>query len=62
MEGELEALEVIAKNPSHRVVGYYSHVNSELAEKARRMGISMVISRGAFANELEGILKQFGLG
>jgi len=58
-EGKLATLEGVAKNASCKVVGYYSHVNRGLAEEARRVGISVVLSRGAFANKLEGILREF---
>jgi hypothetical protein len=58
-EGKLATLEGVGKNASCKVVGYYSHVNSGLAEEARRIGISVVLSRGAFANKLEGILREF---
>jgi len=59
MEGKLATMEGVAKNTSHKVVGYYSHVNRGLAEEARRIGISLVLSRGAFASKLEGILREF---
>jgi DNA-binding NarL/FixJ family response regulator len=61
-DGKLATLEGVAKNASCKVVGYYSHVNTGLAEEARRIGISIVLSRGAFTHELEGILKEFRLG
>jgi len=62
VEAKLATLESVAKTASCKVVGYYSHVNSALAEEARRLGISIVLSRRAFTHELEGILKQFCLG
>jgi hypothetical protein len=61
-EGKLATLEGVAKNAFGKVVGYYSHVNSGLAEEARRIGMSLVLPRRAFTHELEGILKQFCLG
>lgn len=60
-EGKLATLEGVAKKASCKVVGYYSHMNSGLADEARRIGISIVLSRRAFTHELEGILKQFCL-
>jgi hypothetical protein len=30
-------------------VGYYSHVNAEVAEEARRIGFEVILSRGALA-------------
>jgi len=61
-EGKLASLEGLPKNVSCKVVGYYSHVNSRLAEEARRIGIGRVLSRGAFVSKLEGILKEFSSG
>jgi hypothetical protein len=58
-EGKLAVLEGVAKHGSSRFVGYYSHVNTQLAEEARRIGISVVISRGAFVTRLPEILKEF---
>ena len=62
MEGKLASLEGLPRNASCKVIGYYSHVNSRLAEEARRIGIGMVLSRGAFASKLEGILKECSSG
>jgi hypothetical protein len=61
-EGKLASLEGLPKNASCNVIGYYSHVNSRLAEEARRVGVNMVLSRGAFVSKLEGILKEFSSG
>ena len=61
-EGKLALLEEVAKKAACKVVGYYSHVNSGLAEVARSIGIGLVLSRGAFTHELEGILKELRLG
>lgn len=61
-EGKLASLEGFPENLFCKVVGYYSHVNSQLAEEARRVGISVVLSRGAFVKKLEGIVKEFGSG
>ena len=58
-EGKLATFEGVVKNASWKTVGYYSHVNSGLAEEARRIGISIVLSRGAFTHQLEAILKEF---
>lgn len=60
--GKLAALEGLARSLSCRVVGYYSHVNSSLAEEAQRTGITAVFPRGAFANKLEAILREFSSG
>lgn len=55
-EGRLTALEPFTKNRGPRYVGYYSHLNTQLGEDARRIGIN-VFSRGAFVSNLESILK-----
>jgi hypothetical protein len=39
-------------------VGYYSHLNTRLADEARRLSIGTVVSRGAFFSKLEDILDQ----
>ncbi len=61
-EGKLAALEAFAKNGVCKFVGYYSHVNTPLAEEARRIGIDSILSRGAFVARLDGILKGLGSG
>jgi ActR/RegA family two-component response regulator len=60
--GKFAGLEVLARSPFCKVVGYYSHVNSSLAEEAQRTGISAVFPRRAFANKLEAMLRQFSSG
>jgi len=57
--GKLTVLESLARSPSCKLVGYYSHVNSSLAEEAERLGISAVFPRGVFANKLEALLREF---
>ena len=57
-EGKLSTLEDLAKGSSCKVVGYYSHVNSNLAVEAQRIGIRVALSRGAFVNQLGGILRE----
>jgi len=37
-------------------VGYYSHVNTRVADEARKLAIGTVVSRGAFFSKLEDIL------
>jgi len=61
-EGKLAGIAGLTKSELCKVVGYYSHVNGQLAEEAKRVGISMVLSRGAFVSKLEGILKEFCSG
>lgn len=60
--GRFAALEGLARSLSCKVVGYYSHVNSSRAEEAQRTGISAVFPRGAFANKLESLLREFSSG
>jgi ActR/RegA family two-component response regulator len=60
--GRFAGLEDLARSPSCKVVGYYSHVNSSLAEEAQRTGINAVFPRGAFANKLEMLLREFSSG
>jgi ActR/RegA family two-component response regulator len=59
---KLALLEEVARGGACKLVGYYSHVNSGLAEEARSIGIGLVLSRGAFTRELEGILGELRLG
>ena len=42
------------------VLGYYSHVNSDTALVAKRLGVGQVVTRGAFltnSGSLDGLLK-----
>jgi hypothetical protein len=52
IEGKLSALRNYA-DQGLRIVGYYSHVNSHLAEEALLAGVRTVLSRGAFANKAQ---------
>ena len=61
-QGKLGALEELLKDGSIRTVGYYSHVNEPLAEEAKRIGIGIVLSRGAFAARLSRILEELSSG
>lgn len=46
-------------------VGYYSHVNAQVAEEARRVGFDVILSRGAFvakmAETLHKIIQERGV-
>jgi len=42
------------------VVTFYSHVDVELAERARTAGIEHLFPRSKFFSHLEGILERFG--
>ncbi len=61
-QGKLEALEEVVKGGSFKTVGYYSHVNTRLAEEAQRIGIGIILSRGVFAARLSQILEEFSSG
>lgn len=39
------------------ILGYYSHVNVQLAEEARKVGFNVVMSRGAFVSRMEKTLR-----
>ena len=62
VEGKFAELEVLTKHVPGRVVGYHSHVNTRVAEEARRVGIGVVLSRGVFVRRLDEILKEFSSG
>jgi hypothetical protein len=57
-KGQLSMLEILIKNSSCEFVGYYSHVNSDLGPEARRVGFRVALSRRAFVNKLEEMLKE----
>ncbi len=61
-QGKLGALEGLLKDMSFQTVGYYSHVNTRLAEEARRIGIGIILSRGVFAARLGQILEELRSG
>jgi len=44
----------------HRMIGYYSHVQSDNATKAVESGFEMVLTRGAFSTRLLDILGAVG--
>jgi CheY-like chemotaxis protein len=43
-----------------RLIGYVSHVQAELIQKAREAGCDMVLARSAFSKDLARILKRHG--
>jgi ActR/RegA family two-component response regulator len=61
-QGKLASLEGLAKSKACKFIGYYSHVNSQLANEARRFGVYELFSRGAFVSKLDGLLKEFSSG
>jgi DNA-binding NtrC family response regulator len=53
----LEAIrEVRAAHPTLRIIGYLSHVQTELAAEARKAGCSEVMPRSKFTQELASLL------
>lgn len=54
--GKLAVLEDFVLKRSCKTIGYYSHVNVQLAEEARRNGVDSILSRGVFAKKLEELL------
>jgi len=59
LEGNISRLDQFAKNENCKIIGYYSHVNSQLAAEAKQTGIN-VFSRGSFVNRLLDLLGEFG--
>src|SRR3990172_3823256 len=55
LEGKLSALKNLLRGRS-RVIGYYSHVKTYIAEEAKGVGVETMFSRGAFAARMEEIL------
>jgi hypothetical protein len=56
LEGRLDLLRDILSRESCASVGYYSHMNTRLAEEAKRAGVGIILSRGAFVSRIQGIL------
>ena len=60
--GVLVALSGVNRKPGGRFVGYYSHVNSRVAEEAKKLGFETVLPRSAFVSKLNEILAMVELG
>jgi hypothetical protein len=58
LEGNIRRLEQFARNENCRIIGYYSHVNGQLAAGAKQIGID-VFSRGSFMIRLPDLLREF---
>jgi hypothetical protein len=56
--GQLDSLAELTGTKSFRVVGYYSHVNAELAGEASKMGAALILSRGAFVSKIRDVLTE----
>jgi len=58
-QGAMEAVERLnASGDSGRVIAFLSHVQTDLAERARAAGCQQVLPRSKFAAELADILRQ----
>jgi hypothetical protein len=62
LEEQDESLAGLFSQGSCRSVGYYSHVQTESAEKALKRGFEIVIPRRAFAVKLSEIFAQISSG
>ena len=61
----LEAAAQVKRDPvlGHwPMVGYYSHVHTELRQEALAAGLDLVLPRSAFSAQLPGILDRFAAG
>lgn len=57
LEGSLKRLEKFTRKGNCKTIGYYSHVNGQLAAEAKQIGINAV-SRGAFVARLPDLLAE----
>jgi hypothetical protein len=53
---DMQILQELTQKKSYKMVGYYSHVNPELADEAKKSGIELVLPRGAFVTKMRSIL------
>jgi hypothetical protein len=53
LETRFDQLQDVLGGKSCKSVGYYSHVNTHLGEEAKRFGIGLVMSRGAFVAKMK---------
>jgi hypothetical protein len=58
LKSDITQLGDVARGRSFRCVGYYSHVNIELAEKAKGAEIDVIIPRGVFLKRIGAIMAQ----
>jgi CheY-like chemotaxis protein len=57
----LEVIRALKSNPGEGVapvIGYLSHVQTDLAAAAREAGCDVVLSRSAFVQQLPGLLRK----
>jgi hypothetical protein len=57
LEGRLSRLEEFTRKGNCKTIGYYSHVNAQLAAEAKQIGINAV-SRGAFVARLPDFFRE----
>ncbi len=62
LAGRLNSVKELTGEKSCRVLGYYSHMNMELAEEAKRAGTGKVLSRGTFAAQIKELLTEAIMG
>jgi hypothetical protein len=53
---DIDALGALTGSPGRQLIGYYSHVESKIAESAKRVGFDTVLPRRAFALKLNDLL------
>jgi hypothetical protein len=58
LEGKLALLKEVLSGNKCVSVGYYSHMNRQLGEEAKQIGIMVVVSRGEFVSRIQDILVQ----
>lgn len=56
LEGRLDLLRDILSRESCPSVGYYSHMNTRLAEEAKLAGVGVILPRRVFVSTIQGIL------
>jgi len=56
LAAELETLGKLTDEKSFKIVGYYSHVNTKLAEEARKIGADLVLPRRTFVTKMQDVL------
>ena len=57
LPGALEAAAAWISAGGGEVVGFVSHVDTATAESARQAGLTRVLSRGSFTNQLEELVR-----
>ncbi len=57
LQGAIEAAAAWVAAGGGEAIGFVSHVDTATAEAARQGGLTRVLSRGAFTNQLEELVK-----